>query len=210
MRFGNWTLDPEKYLSTEDARKLIAVAAKEARCSDFLHSQTTVRNHFLIAFGLSTGLRVMEIAQLKCGDVFLKDDVSSVLVRNGKGGKRRLVFFNGDLKKHCRRYLEWMRTNGQSTDQDNPLFPSSSTGKHMTTRAIQKIFKQYAKKAGLPSFYSIHCLRHTYACSLLKASDWNLRLVQKQLGHSKISTTQVYADVMMPDIEKALDRLYQG
>ncbi|MCX6008067.1 MAG: tyrosine-type recombinase/integrase [Chloroflexi bacterium] len=54
----------------------------------------------------------------------------------------------------------------------------------------------------------MHCLRHTYACFLLKASDWNLRLVQKQLGHARISTTQVYADVMMPDVKKALDRLY--
>jgi len=78
----------------------------------------------------------------------------------------------------------------------------------MTTRGMQKIFKRCAERAGLYSAYSIHCLRHSYACFLLKASNWNLRLVQKQLGHSRITTTQVYADVMMPDIKKALDRLY--
>jgi len=78
----------------------------------------------------------------------------------------------------------------------------------MTTRAIQKVFKRCAERARLFPTYSIHCLRHTYACFLLKASDWNLRLVQKQLGHSRISTTQVYADVMMPDIQKALGRMY--
>ena len=78
----------------------------------------------------------------------------------------------------------------------------------MTTRAIQKAFKRCARRAGLLSHYSIHCLRHTYACFLLKASNWNLRLVQKQLGHSKITTTQIYADVMMPEIKKALDKLY--
>jgi len=78
----------------------------------------------------------------------------------------------------------------------------------MTTRALQKIFKRCAEKACLRSSYSIHCLRHTYACFLLKAGNWNLRLVQKQLGHARISTTQVYADVMMPDVKKALDRLY--
>lgn len=209
MRIGNWTLDPDKYLSGEDAKRLLAVAAHEAKCACSSQAKIAIRNFFLIDLGLAMGLRVMEISQLKCGDVFLKDDVSSLLVRKGKGGKRRLVFFNDVFKKHCRKYLKWMRSVGQPTDQDSPLFPSSRTGKHMTTRAIQKIFKQCAKKAGLPSFYSIHALRHTYACQLLKASDWNLRLVQKQLGHSRISTTQVYADVMMPDIEKALNRLYQ-
>ena len=79
----------------------------------------------------------------------------------------------------------------------------------MTTRAIQKAFKRCAAKARLYSAYSIHCLRHTYACFLLKASRWSMRLVQKQLGHARISTTQVYADVMLPDVKRALDRLYQ-
>ena len=208
MKIGNWTLDPDKFLSREDAIRLLATAADDAKCACLSQAQIAIRNHCIIDLGLTTGLRVMEISQLKCGDVFLKDGVSSVLVRKGKGGKRRLVFFNGVFKKHCREYLKWMQSVGQSTEQDSPLFPSSKTEKHMTTRAIQKIFKQCAAKAGLPSFYSIHCLRHTYACELLKASNWNLRLVQKQLGHSKLATTQVYADVMMPDIEKALDRLY--
>jgi site-specific recombinase XerC len=85
---------------------------------------------------------------------------------------------------------------------------SSNTGKHFTTRAIQKAFKRCAERAGLPARYSIHCLRHTYACFLLKASNWNIRLVQKQLGHSRIETTQVYADVMLPDIKNALEKLY--
>lgn len=79
----------------------------------------------------------------------------------------------------------------------------------MTTRAIQNVFKRCAAIARLKSTYSIHCLRHTYACFLLKASNWNLRLVQKQLGHARITTTQVYADVMMPDVKKALDKLYK-
>ncbi len=65
------------------------------------------------------------------------------------------------------------------------------------------------KKAGIALHYSIHCLRHTYACQLYKAGDYNLRLVQKQLGHSRISKSEVYADVMKPDLQKALKRLYR-
>ncbi len=101
MKFGNWTLDPDKYLSKGDTRKLLAAAANEAKCACPLRVHEAVRNYFIIDLGLSTGLRVMEIAQLKCGDIFLKDGVSSLLVRNGKGGKRRLVFINGIFKRHC-------------------------------------------------------------------------------------------------------------
>ncbi|GAH75377.1 unnamed protein product, partial [marine sediment metagenome] len=59
----------------------------------------------------------------------------------------------------------------------------------------------------LPKRYSIHCLRHTYATRLYKASGYNLRLVQKQLGHSSVSTTQVYADVMDSDVDQAVANL---
>jgi site-specific recombinase XerC len=105
-------------------------------------------------------------------------------------------------------YFLWKQKTRETIEPEEPLIVSSNTGGHLTTRAIQKVFKRCAEKACLNSSYSIHCLRHTYACFLLKASDWNLRLVQKQLGHARISTTQVYADVMMPDVKKALDRLY--
>jgi site-specific recombinase XerD len=150
----------------------------------------------------------MEIVQLKCGDLFLDERLCSVLVRNGKGSKKRQVFFVGPFRKHCRDFLKWKEQNGESIDDNAPLLVSSNTGRNMTTRALQKAFKRSARRASLQEKFSIHCLRHTYACFLLKASDWNLRLVQKQLGHSKITTTQVYADVMMPQVEQALKKMY--
>ena len=167
-----------------------------------------VRDYLIIHLALATGLRVMEIAALTCGDVFLGDGCS-VLVKKGKGGKRRLVFFNTAFREHGKEYLSWKERIGESTEPDAPLLLSSNTGGHLTTRAIQKAFKRCASEARLPSTYAIHCLRHTHACALLKASKWNLRLVQKQLGHARISTTEVYADVMAPDIKKALERMYQ-
>jgi len=78
----------------------------------------------------------------------------------------------------------------------------------MTVRALEKVFKKTAAKAKLPEYYSIHCLRHTYACELYKVSGHNLRLVQKQLGHSNFRTTEVYADVMNFEITKSLEKLY--
>lgn len=167
-----------------------------------------MRNYFIVHLALATGLRVMEIAALNCGDLFLENAVPSLLVRKGKGGKRRIVFFNTSFKKHCREYLNWKSSIDESIESEQPLLLSSNTEKHMTTRAIQKAFKRCAEDAELPARYSIHCLRHSYACFLLKASNWNIRLVQKQLGHSRISTTQVYADVMMPDIKNAIEKMH--
>ena len=204
MKSNSWELDPKKFLSRKEADRLQAVAKEQAACGN----RVAIRGCFIIRLGLATGLRVMEIAALKCSDLSLEDTIPSLVVIHGKGKKKRRVFFNGTFKRHCKEYLTWKQYIGESTEPDQPLLLSSSTGGHLTTRAIQKTFKRCARRAGLLSHYSIHCLRHTYACFLLKASNWNLRLVQKQLGHSKITTTQIYADVMLPEIKKALDRLY--
>lgn len=206
MEFSNWVLDPGKYLNEKDANALLTTTKHRAKLALRSGGKIAVRDHFIIHLALSTGLRVMEMAALTCGDLFLADH-GSVLVKEGKGGKRRLVFFNKAFKKHCVAYLSWKRNVGEPTTFDAPLLRSSNTGAHMTTRAVQKAFKRCARRAGLSPTYAIHCLRHTYACLLLKASKWNLRLVQKQLGHSRIATTQVYADVMMPDIRKALEKM---
>jgi len=204
MKFNNWVPEPDKCLSEKEVTKLLDTAKTMAQSKA---GKLAVRNYFLVHLALATGLRVMEIAALNCGDLFLKNKIPSLLVRNGKGGKKRIVFFNTTFKKHCMEFFKWKSFIGEPIDNDNPLFLSSNTGKHMTRRAIQKVFKSCIQTAGLDEKYSIHCLRHTYACFLLKASNWNMRLVQKQLGHSRISTTQVYADVMMPDISNALERL---
>ena len=208
MKSNTWELDPRKFLPKKDAEKLLAVAKNRAESAYPKEKKTAVRDYFIIHLGLAAGLRVMEMAALNCNDLGTEDILPSLLVKKGKGNKRRRVFFNGLFKQHCKEYLAWKQSIGESIEPEQPLLLSSNTGGHMTTRAIQKAFKRCAQKADLPLHYSIHCLRHTYACFLLKASNWNLRLVQKQLGHSKITTTQIYADVMLPEIKKALDKLY--
>ncbi len=209
MGGNDWVLEPGKYLAKEEVTRLLAAAKDRIELASARRGRVTIRDFFIMDLGLSTGLRVMEIAALKCGDLFLEHSVPFLLVRNGKGGKRRAVYFNSQFKRHCGEYLAWKENSGEPTGIDDPLLRSDASGGHLTTRAIQKAFKRCAKQAGLSLSRSIHCLRHTYACFLLKASNWNIRLVQKQLGHAKIATTQVYADVMLPDTRKAVDRLYQ-
>ncbi len=207
MNAKNWELDPKKFLFKREV-SLLQSSDATPHGSSSKSRRLAIRNGFIISLGLATGLRVMEMADLKCGDLELEDAVPSLLVRNGKGSKRRRVFFNNAFRKQCLAYLAFKQSVGESIEPEHPLFLSGVSGGHLTTRAIQKVFKKYAAKVGLSSHFSIHCLRHTYACFLLKASNGNLRLVQKQLGHSKVTTTQVYADVMLPEMKKAVGRLY--
>ena len=207
---SRWVLNESKFLSTEEVRQLLrAVESRAQTALGPAARRTATQDRMIVGLGLSTGLRVAEIAGLRCGDVFVHDGMSSLLVRRGKGGKTRLVSFNGDLKARLVEFLEWKRRWNEPTESEAPLLRSSRTGKPLTVRAIQKVFKRCARLAGLSPRYSIHSLRHTYACHLYKASGWNLRLVQRQLGHTSIATTQVYADVMEPDVRRALERLYK-
>ena len=204
----DWVLDRSKYLSRREAKRLIKIARYLAETGLLYGHKTPARDYFIIHLALETGLRVMEIAQLNCGDIYIDEKIGSLIVRKGKGGKKRLVRFNSEFKQHYDEYLKWKQAGDEPIGQGDPLLRSSHTGGHMTSRALEKAFKRLAAKANLPEHYSIHCLRHTYACQLYKASGYNLRLVQKQLGHSNSKTTEVYADVMNPDVTKSLEKLY--
>lgn len=189
--------------------KLLKVAREGAELARNKGNKVAVRDYFIINLALSTGLRVMEIANLNCGDISLDHGLSFLIVQRGKCGKKRVVWFNGKLRKHIENYLAWKRGIGEGIGSDDPLLLSSNTKRHMTRRAIQKAFKRCLKKAGLPEHFSIHSLRHTYGTHLYKASNHNLRLVQEQLGHSSVKVTEVYAGVMKDDVKKALERLYE-
>jgi len=209
MSWVSLVLGRRKFLTRTEVERFLATARGRARTAARRGRKVAVRDYFIVDLALSTGLRVREISQLSCGDILATDEMGYLLVRNGKGGRSRLVRLNGALKRHYGQYLHWKQTVGEPTGTDDPLLLSSNTGGHMSRRAIQKVFKRCAAAAGLPNHYSIHCLRHTYACHLYKAADYNLRLVQRQLGHARINTTEVYADVMSEDLRRAVERLYR-
>ena len=203
-----WVLDEGKFLKKKEIEKLVNSVEQRKQEAEAKAKKVPVRDWFVINLTMLTGLRVQEIADLNCGDVCIGDGVSSLIVRHGKGNKQRVVKFNGELKKAFLEYIDWKEKVGEATGSEDPLILSSNTKTHMTTRALEKIFKRCVEKAGIDDSYSIHSLRHTYACHLYKASRYNLRLVQKQLGHSSTKVTEVYADVLNPDVNRALARLY--
>ena len=197
---ATWVVSPEKFLAPDDVHRLRRLLGDAATLARARGTQAAVRDQLIVELALGTGLRVSELSNLKVEVLFLKKGQNSLLVRNGKGGKQRIVQFSPGLKKLIQEYLDYRNT-------DSPcLFPSQRCDR-MSPSGIQQIFKKWAAKVGLPRRYSIHSLRHTYATRLYRASGYNLRLVQKQLGHSSVSTTQVYADVLDEDVEKALANL---
>lgn len=204
----SWTLSEEKYLKIDEVRKLKRVCIKERDRTLKKGKAPAVRDWFMIALGLNTGLRVAEMRDLKYGDLHINKDDSSLSVRKGKGNRPRTVRISDKFKNDCKWLLGWNKERNQSVSPEVPLF-TNNNGRQLSKRALQKAFKRCAKKAGLPSHFSIHSLRHTYATHLLKASNFNLRLVQEQLGHSSVRITEVYTSLIDSDVRKAVERLYK-
>lgn len=166
-----------------------------------------VRDWFMIELGLNTGLRVEEMADIKTDDLCIENCHSSIFVSHGKGDKQRAIRISKEFKTTCKQFLKFRKDFGLSNEPSQALL-SSRTGQPITKRALQKQFKSCIKQAELPEHYSIHCLRHTFATFLLKASG-NLKLVQKQLGHSSIKTTEVYISLIENDTDHSLENMYR-
>ena len=201
----SWSVDETKYLDLEKVKKL-RKKLKEVKDRALKENKVIpIRDWFMVELGLFTGLRVEEMINLKASDLRLKEEQSSLIVKRGKGNRQRTVYFPETFKKECLFYLNWKEKVSPQTDY---LF-FNKQGNHLTKRALQKSFKRCLKLTGLETHYSIHCLRHTYGSFLYKSSNHNLRLVQEQLGHSSIRTTQVYASLLDEEVKKAIRKLYQ-
>ncbi len=201
-------LTREDFMTPEEVRRLKGVLRGAAQEALKTGKKGPVRDWAILHVALDAGLRVSEIVSLRVGDLILDPGHSAIIVRRGKGGKKRGVDIGQALREHLLEYLEWKRAVGESTAPEALLFPSPRGGT-LTRQAVYHMFKRYARRAGLPERFTIHSCRHTYASMLYKASRYNLRLVQKQLGHASIRTTQVYADVLSADALEAVNGLPQ-
>jgi len=201
-----WTLDRQKFLSEVEVKKLRRVVEDKA-LADLQKGRTTWPRFWMaIDLAIGAGLRVSEIANLKVDNLYLNIREPRIRV-TGKGNRTRDVFISRDLMKHLSDYLEWKKVMDEPTKSDDYLLVSSH-GKPYSTRTLQYAFKVSLKEAGLPRYYSIHACRHSYGTYLYQKTK-NLRLVQKQLGHSSITTTTVYADVPMEETLEAVNGLFE-
>lgn len=154
------------------------------------------RDKAILDLLFSTGLRVSELCDLKKTDINL--DRSEFSVR-GKGGKIRVVFLDQEAKNSIHRYLNsrtdksdylfisYGHTNDEKSTQIDQMQP-------MTPRSVQRMISKYAREAGITKQVTPHVLRHSFATDLLMGGA-DLRAVQALLGHSSITTTQIYTHV---------------
>ncbi|TFH13580.1 MAG: hypothetical protein E4H02_11585, partial [Lentisphaerales bacterium] len=115
-----WILDQRRFLTQPQLRRLLT---KCCQCKSAQRSQRRSANRawFIVRLAAETGLRLKEIVELNCGDLILRSEGSAVLVRYGKGGRRRLVHIRKEFSRDIDGYLRWKRQVGEETQHDSPV-----------------------------------------------------------------------------------------
>lgn len=172
-----------------------------------LDDESGLRDRAIIELLFSSGLRVSELINLNRDHI--NTERREFMVR-GKGQKDRPIFIGEAAAGHVMNYLE------ARTDTLPPLFLSYSRNHQITNsgdyrrlsaRSVQRIISHYARMAGITKHVSPHTMRHSYATDLLM-NGADLRSVQSMLGHSNISTTQVYTHVTDEHLREVYEKFH--
>ncbi|MBI2022010.1 tyrosine-type recombinase/integrase [Candidatus Daviesbacteria bacterium] len=186
VELGEGDPSPLKVLDQESLERLLL--------SPDTSDKSGIRDRTILETLFSTGLRVSELASLNRNTINLNRREFGIV---GKGGKERVVFLSDSAVEWLDRYL------GARNDSFKPLFirfqgrmdPSDDGEKmRLTPRSIERIVEKYVKASGLSVKATPHTLRHSFATDLL-INGADIRSVQEMLGHSNISTTQIYTHI---------------
>ncbi|WP_147199662.1 site-specific tyrosine recombinase XerD [Pantoea sp. MBD-2R] len=195
--------DPSALLASPKLPQRLPKDLSEAQIDRLLNAPSTeipleLRDKAMLELLYATGLRVTELVSLTLNNVSLRQGVVRVI---GKGDKERLVPLGEEALHWLEQYIEYGRPwllNGQTLDV---LFPSNRA-QQMTRQTFWHRIKHYATLAGIDSEkLSPHVLRHAFATHLLNHGA-DLRVVQMLLGHSDLSTTQIYTHVATERLRK--------
>jgi integrase/recombinase XerC len=184
--------------------KLIKNPKKDKKLPNFLQSDELqkifdsieletplgIRNRLIVELLYASGLRVSELASLTLDSINIDSKEIRVL---GKGSKERIVFFGDYAKKYLELYLSDSRPLLLNNIKTNILLLNNN-GDALSTRGIQLVIDNVVRDASLKHNISPHVLRHTFATDLLN-NGADLKSVQELLGHSSLSTTQIYTHI---------------
>lgn len=159
-----------------------------------------MRDRLIIETLYDAGLRVSELANLKLSDV---DLTNRIIMVTGKGNKMRALPYGDYLAAAFKQYLQNARPVllADKTEAQGYVFLNQK-GEPLTAAGIEYILKKIASAAGITQAVSAHMFRHTFATDLLNHGA-DLRSVQSLLGHSNLSTTQIYTHVTTQDLQKS-------
>jgi len=155
------------------------------------------RNKAMLELMYASGLRVSELINLKLQDIDLRGDVIRTF---GKGSKERVIPIGDYAKEYLEKYIYEYRGSMLKKVNNEYLFLNNH-GMQMTRQGFFKIIKKIAKEKGINKELSPHTLRHSFASHLLKYGA-DLRTIQELLGHSDISTTQIYTHITNEELKK--------
>lgn len=180
-------------LSPDEVKRLIAAAGN-------LKHQTA------LALAYATGLRVNEVVHLKVGDI--DSQRMTLRVEQGKGQKDRYALLSPVLLERLRVWWKVARAQGKMLD-GGWLFPGLNPIDHLSTRQLNRAIHAAADEAGIDKHISMHSLRHAFATHLLEQKV-DIRLIQVLLGHKKLETTALYAQVatdILREVVSPLEKL---
>ena len=189
-----WTTLP-KSMPPEDVEALLR--APDRNTSDGL------RDAAMLELLYATGLRVSELIHVKIEDLVMD---AGFLRTIGKGSKERIVPFGDSARDTIVTYLERGRRDFEKRQVDPHLF-LSNRGRPMSRQAFWMKIVRYARQAGITGHISPHVLRHSFATHLLE-NGADLRSVQMMLGHTDISTTQIYTHVSRARLQKMYEQFH--
>ncbi len=181
-----------KYLTEEEIKQLL----------DFpLNTPNDYRNKAMLEVLYATGIRVSELVNLKISNINLEEDYIRVF---GKGSKERLSPISDICEKYLRLYLEEYRNTLLQHKNSEYVF-INTFGNPITRQGFFKNLKKIAKVQGISKEISPHTLRHSYATHLLSHGA-DLRSIQELLGHSDISTTEIYTHLVNDKLKSDYER----
>ena len=181
-----------KFLTAEQAMKLVEVSGDDT---------ISIRDRAILELFYSSGIRLQELVGLNLHDVDLRRKMVRV---TGKGSKERIVPVGS---KAIEALKNWYRRRQSWAAQGETALFVSNRGSRMSTRTVQNRIEVRAVEQGIPMRVHPHMLRHSFATHVL-ASSSDIRAVQELLGHSSLSTTQIYTHLDYGHLSKEYDRAH--
>lgn len=176
------------YLTIDEVDKLLDIR---------LDNPLAYRNKAMLELLYSTGVRITELIELKLNNIDFTDELIRVV---GKGSKERIIPLGEEAVKYLSMYINQYRNLILKTKTSDYLF-INNFGNKITRQGFFKIIKKECKNHGIEKNVSPHTLRHSFATHLLN-NGADLRVIQELLGHSDISTTQIYTHISKEKIKK--------